>query len=69
MIQPFLSGNTQLSLPNFDQKMSRLVVDCRELAEKIMSRQHGYFLAMGSFKLKTHPEVLMRIINEYNQYH
>lgn len=68
---PLETFNTRSSflVPHFDQKMSRLVVDCPELAEKIMSRQHGYFLPMGSFKLKTHPEVLMRIINEYNQCH
>jgi hypothetical protein len=53
-------------VPNFDQKMSAMVDDCPELAQKIRSKQDGYFLSFVSFNLKKQPEVLLRIINEYN---
>ena len=53
-------------LPMFDQKMSQFVADCPALATKIRSKQNGYFIPMGSFKTNKHPEVLLKIINEYN---
>jgi hypothetical protein len=53
-------------LPMFDQKMSQIVVDCPALAAKIRSKENGYFIPMGSFKTNKHPEVLLKIINEYN---
>ncbi len=56
-------------IPNFDLKMSAMVEDCPELAKKIRSRQSDYFLSMATFNRKKTPEVLMRIINEYNSCH
>ena len=53
-------------VPNFDSKMSNLVEDCPNLAKKIRKKEKGYFLAMATFNVKTTPEVLMRIIDEYN---
>jgi len=53
-------------LPSFDQKMSEIVSDCPALAEKIKLKEKGYFLAQVTFAIKKHPEVLLRIINEYN---
>ena len=53
-------------LPSFDEKMSQIVADCPALAEKIRSKEKGYFLPFVSFSIRKHPEVLLRIINEYN---
>jgi hypothetical protein len=60
--------NTRSSalIPQFDEKMSKIVDDCPVLAEKIRQKEKGYFIPMTSFKLKKHPEVLLKIINEYN---
>jgi hypothetical protein len=60
--------NTRSSalLPQFEEKMSKIVDDCPALAEKIRLKEKGYFIPMTSFKLKKHPEVLLKIINEYN---
>jgi hypothetical protein len=53
-------------LPSFDQKMSAIVADCPTLAEKIRLKGKGYFLAQVTFAIKKHPEVLLKIITEYN---
>ena len=54
-------------LPGFEEKMSQMVADCPALAEKIRSKENGYFIPFTSFKASKHPDVLLRIINEYNQ--
>lgn len=56
-------------IPGFDLKMSNKVDDCPALAKKIRSRQDDYFLSMATFNRKKTPEVLMRIISEYNSCH
>lgn len=53
-------------LPSFDQKMSEIVSDCPALAEKIRLKEKGYFIPQVTFAIKKHPEVLLKIINEYN---
>ena len=64
-LQTVNAKSSQL-VPNFDLKMSALVDDCPTLAKKIRKREKGYFLALATFNAKTTPDVLMRIINEYN---
>jgi hypothetical protein len=54
-------------VPDFDFKMSELVSDCPSLAEKILKRQNGYFIPLHSFKTFKHRDVMLLIINEYNQ--
>jgi hypothetical protein len=61
-----INAKSSRLVPNFDSKMSNMVDDCPALAKKIRSRQKDYFLAMGTFNIKKTPEVLMRIINDYN---
>jgi hypothetical protein len=53
-------------IPYFERKMSILVSDCPALAEKIMAKETGYFLPLVSFNTKKIPEVLLKIIDEYN---
>jgi len=66
---PLVAINTRSVrfLPDFDRKMSLMVSDCPKLANKILSRENGYNIPMASFNRKIHPEVMMRIIREYNQ--
>jgi hypothetical protein len=66
---PLDAINTRSSflLPSFEQKMSVLVADCPNLAQKILSKDHGYFIPFTSFNIKKHPDVLLRIIDEYNK--
>ncbi len=53
-------------IPGFDLKMSAKVEDCPSLEKKIRSKQNDYFLNMATFNRKKTPEVLLRIINEYD---
>jgi hypothetical protein len=66
---PLDAINTRSStfIPSFEQKMSLLVADCPVLAEKILAKDNGYFIPFTSFNKKKHPDVLLRIINEYNK--
>ena len=58
------SGKTLL--PDFEYKMSKIVRDCPELVQKIEEKKAGYFIPQFSFNGNLHPDVLLRIINEYN---
>lgn len=53
-------------VPNFDEKMSKLVADCPSLAAKIANKEPGYFYAQVSMFKEKRANVLMQIIDEYN---
>jgi hypothetical protein len=53
-------------VPNFDEKMSKLVADCPALAAKIANKEDGYFYAQVSLFKEKRANVLMNIIDEYN---
>ncbi|HEU0110200.1 MAG TPA: hypothetical protein VFQ73_04955 [Flavisolibacter sp.] len=53
-------------VPNFDKKMSKIVSDCPVLAQKIATKQAGYFYAQVTVFKEKRPEVLLNIIREYN---
>ena len=53
-------------VPNFDEKMSKLVADCPLLAAKIANKEPGYFYAQVSVFKEKRANVLMQIIDEYN---
>ena len=53
-------------VPNFDEKMSKLVQDCELLAQKIADKKSGYFYAQISLSKEKKADVLWNIINEYN---
>ena len=59
------SGNKNL-VPNFHEKMSKIVADCKVLADKIRSQQKGYFFSTVTLSNVKKKEVLQRIIEEYN---
>lgn len=54
-------------VPNFDEKMSRLVNDCPSLANKIAAKEDGYFYAQVGLVKENRATVLMAIIDEYNR--
>ena len=54
-------------VPNFDEKMSRMVSDCTSLAQKIATKESGYFSAQVSLFKEKRADVLMNIIEEYNR--
>lgn len=54
-------------VPNFDEKMSRLVADCPTLAAKISNKEDGYFYAQVSLVKEKRANVLMNIIDDYNE--
>jgi hypothetical protein len=62
-----INTRSSLIIPSFEQKMSLLVEDCPGLAQKILAKNNGYFIPVASFNIKKHPDVLLRIINEYNK--
>lgn len=54
-------------VPNFDEKMSKLVSDCPSLAAKIANKEQGYFYAQVSLSKEKRANVLMNIIDDYNE--
>ena len=54
-------------VPNFDEKMSRMLSDCPSLAKKIAAKESGYFYAQVSLFKEKRADVLMNIIEEYNR--
>lgn len=54
-------------VPNFDEKMSRMVSDCSTLSQKIAAKESGYFYAQISLFKEKRADVLMNIIEEYNR--
>jgi hypothetical protein len=54
-------------VPNFDEKMSKLIGDCTSLAQKIRHKKDGYFYAQVSLLKEKRVDVLLRIIREYNE--
>ena len=54
-------------VPNFDEKVSRMVSDCPSLIQKIAAKENGYFYAQVSLFKEKRAEVLMNIIREYNR--
>jgi hypothetical protein len=53
-------------IPNFDEKMSRIVEDCPALSNKIKQKAKGYFIAEFTISNQKKVEVLQHIISEYN---
>ncbi|MEO6488746.1 MAG: hypothetical protein ABIO04_02305 [Ferruginibacter sp.] len=53
--------------PNFEDKMSEMVKDCPSLAQKISSKEKGYFYAQVSLVTEKRIETMMNIIDEYNK--
>jgi hypothetical protein len=58
--------NSSKFVPNFDEKMSKLVAACPSLAAKIANKEEGYFYAQVSLFKEKRTNVLMNIIDEYN---
>jgi hypothetical protein len=54
-------------VPNFNEKMSRMVNDCPSLSQKIAEKENGYFYAQVSLFKEKRADVLMNIIEEYNR--
>ena len=59
--------NSSRFTPNFDEKMSKLLADCPELVSKISNKEQGYFYAQFTIFKEKRPNVLLNIIDEYNQ--
>jgi hypothetical protein len=53
-------------VPDFHQKMSKLINNCPTLASKILNKEDGYFYAQVSLFKEKRVNVLMNIIDEYN---
>ncbi|PWT72583.1 MAG: hypothetical protein C5B59_15500 [Bacteroidetes bacterium] len=53
-------------LSNFDVKMSRIVMDCPALVNKILAKTKGYYVVPMGFSDKKRLDVYMRIADEYN---
>jgi hypothetical protein len=64
-----LSIASKTLVPNFDQKVSKLVEDCPALAEKIRQKEKGYYLPALVLSDQRKATVYLTIINEYNGCH
>lgn len=53
-------------IPEFDIKMSNYLSDCPAIAEKIKTKQQGYYYTFMSLRDKK-LEVIKRIVKEYNE--
>ena len=54
-------------VPNFDEKMSKLLADCPTLAARVRNKEQGYFYAQVTMFKEKRADVLLRIIQEYNE--
>jgi hypothetical protein len=54
-------------VPNFDEKMSRIVDDCPVLSQKIANKEKGYFYPQVGGSEEKRVDMLWNIINEYNK--
>ena len=54
-------------VPNFDEKMSKIVDDCPTLSQKIANKEKGYFYSQLGAGEEKRVDMLWNIINEYNQ--
>jgi len=54
-------------VPNFDEKMSKLVEDCPQLSQKIANKEKGYFYSQFGGSDEKRVDMLWTIINEYNK--
>jgi hypothetical protein len=54
-------------VPEFDEKMSKLVADCPNLSKKIADKEEGYFYRQITVFKERRMDVLMNIIEEYNR--
>ncbi|MFI5128728.1 MAG: hypothetical protein ACHQFX_02005 [Chitinophagales bacterium] len=54
-------------VPNFDEKMSRIVDDCPVLSQKIANKEKGYFYPQVGGSEEKRVDMLWKIINEYNK--
>jgi hypothetical protein len=59
--------NSSKFVPNFDEKMSKLVEDCPALSKKIADKEPGYFYAQVTVFKEKRADVLWNIISEYNK--
>lgn len=59
--------NSSKFVPNFNEKVSRLLADCPSLSEKVASKEPGYFYAQVSLFGERRADVMLHIIKEYNQ--
>ncbi len=61
------AANSNTFVPHFEEKVSRMVHDCPTLAKKISDKKPGYFYAQVSLVREKRADVLLRIIEEYNE--
>jgi hypothetical protein len=54
-------------VPNFDEKMSKIVNDCPGLSQKIANKDKGYFYPQFGGSEENRVDMLWKIINEYNK--
>ena len=54
-------------VPNFDEKMSRIVSDCPRLSQKIASKEKGYFYPQVGGSDEKRVDILWNIVTEYNK--
>lgn len=54
-------------VPHFHQKMSSYIKDCADLQQKVRTKRPGYFYSRMDATEEKRKEVLMRIIEAYNQ--
>lgn len=54
-------------VPNFDEKMSKIVADCPNLSQKIADKEKGYFYSQLGGSEEKRVDMLWNIISEYNK--
>lgn len=60
------AANSRKLVPHFHKKMSALLKKCPQLEQKIHNKHPGYFYSRLAASSAQQEEVLLRIINEYN---
>jgi hypothetical protein len=52
--------------PHFNRKMAGVLKDCPTVSKKVADREDGYSYHHNSFLPQNKPEILLKIINDYN---
>jgi hypothetical protein len=52
--------------PHFNRKMAQVVKNCPEVSKKVADKEVGYNYHHNSFQPQNEPQILMNIINDYN---
>lgn len=59
--------NSKRLVPYFHQKMGEVISDCKDLQQKVLNKEKGYYYQHFNSTPKERADIVLRIINEFNR--